>query len=72
MTTILGLKRTCLGCAFHSLVVVSSLSRVQLFCDPVDCSPPGHENFPGKNTGVGNHFLPFCQALLLILNLYLP
>ena len=29
-------------------------------CDPVDCSPLGssvHENFPGKNTGVGCHFL---------------
>ena len=29
-------------------------------CDPTDCSPPGssvHEDFPGKNTGVGCHFL---------------
>ena len=29
-------------------------------CDPVDCSPPGssiHGIFPGKNTGVGCHFL---------------
>ena len=29
-------------------------------CDPMDCSPPGssvHEDSPGKNTGVGCHFL---------------
>ena len=28
----------------------------QTLCDPMDCSPPGssvHEDFPGKNTGVG-------------------
>ena len=32
-------------------VVVWSVSHVQLFCDPVDCSPPGssvHGSFPGK------------------------
>ena len=30
------------------------------FCDPMDCSPPGSSVngiFPGKNTGVGCHFL---------------
>ena len=30
------------------------------FCNPVDCSPPGssvHGDSPGKNTGVGCHFL---------------
>ena len=29
-------------------------------CDPVDCSPPGSSvrgTFPGKNTGMGCHFL---------------
>ena len=29
-------------------------------CNPMDCSPPGfsvYEIFPGKNTGVGSHFL---------------
>ena len=29
-------------------------------CDPMDCSPPGssvHEISPGKNIGVGCHFL---------------
>ena len=36
------------------------LSRVLLFVTPKDCSPPGpsvHGAFPGKNTGVGCHFL---------------
>ena len=34
-------------------------SLVWLFCDPMDCSPPGSSvhDFPGKNTGVGCHFL---------------
>ena len=30
-------------------------------CDPMDCSPPGSfspRDSPGKNTGVGCHFLP--------------
>ena len=41
-------------------VLFSRFSRVQLFCDPMDCSPPGfstHEDSPGKNTGVDCHFL---------------
>ena len=54
-------------------------------CDPVDCSPPGssvHGIFPGKNTGVGSHFLlqgispiqglnrglPHCRQILNHLN----
>ena len=39
--------------ATNSLVVSNS-------CDPMDYSPPGssdHEDSPGKNTGVGCHFL---------------
>ena len=34
-------------------------SRVWLFCSPMDCTPPGSSvhDFPGKNTGVGCHFL---------------
>ena len=38
---------------------VKSLSRVRL-CDPMNYSLPGssiHGIFPGKNTGVGCHFL---------------
>ena len=36
------------------------LSGVRLFCDPIDCSPPGssvYQIFLGKNTGVDCHFL---------------
>ena len=35
------------------------LSRGQVFCDPMDCSPPGSSVrgiFQGRNTGVGGHF----------------
>ena len=35
---------------------VKSLSCLTL-CDPTDCSLPGSSIFPGKNTGVGCHFL---------------
>ena len=34
--------------------------RYLTLCDPLDCSPPGssvHGDSPGKNTGVGFHFL---------------
>ena len=42
------------------LVVVSSLGHVQLFCDLVQCRPPGFFfpwDFPSKDTGVAWHFL---------------
>ena len=42
------------------LVIVYSLSSIQLFCDPMDCSPPGssvHGIFQARNTGVGFNFL---------------
>ena len=42
---------------FFRFVVVYSLSHVQLFCDHMDCSPPGSWGSPGKNNGVGCHFL---------------
>ena len=44
------------------MLCAQSLSRVQLFCDTMDCSPPGtsvHGDSPDKNTGVG------CHAILL-------
>ena len=41
--------------------VLRSVTQLCLIlCDPVDCSPPGssvHGDSPGKNTGVGCHFL---------------
>ena len=48
-----------MGCV-RTCVPAQSFSHVQLFANPMDCSPPGssvHGNFPGKNTGVGCHFL---------------
>ena len=45
----------------HMHVHSQRLSCVCLFCDSMDCSPPGSSVraiFSGKNTGVGYHFLP--------------
>ena len=44
----------------NSIFVVSSLSCVQLFCNPMDCKTTRLlclRDFPGKNTGMGCHFL---------------
>ena len=46
-------------CVCTRVCVQSCFSCVQL-CDPMDCIPPGssvHGVPPGKNTGVGCHFL---------------
>ena len=51
---------------FECLSVVMMIKSCELVaqlypavCDPMDCSPPGSSvwNSPGKNTGVGCHFL---------------
>ena len=34
-----------------------SLQSCLILCDPMNCSPPGSCYSPGKNTGVGCHFL---------------
>ena len=42
----------------HGMVV--AVLHVWLFCDPMDCSPPGssvHGDFPGENPGSARHFL---------------
>ena len=42
------------------MLVCSVTQSCPTLCDPVDCSPPGSSclwNFPGKNIGVGCHFL---------------
>ena len=36
---------------------VKSLQSCPTLCNPVDGSPPGSWDSPGKNTGVGCHFL---------------
>ena len=42
-----------------TVLLLFSPCRVQLFCKPMDCSLPGSSlwDFPGKNAGVGRHFL---------------
>ena len=46
------------------LLLLSHISRVRL-CDPIDGSPPGSHPWdsPGKNTGVGCHFLLQCMKV---------
>ena len=44
--------------SFISKVLVAQLCLT--LCNPMDCSPPGssvHGILPGKNTGMGSHFL---------------
>ena len=45
-------------------LLLSHVSHVQL-CNPIDGSPPGSRpwNSPGKNTGVGCHFLLQCMKV---------
>ena len=43
-----------------------SLQSCPTLCDPIDGSPPGSPrpwDSPGKNTGVGCHFLPQCMKV---------
>ena len=43
-----------------------SLQSCPTLCDPIDCSLPGscvHGDSPGKNTGVGCHFLLQCMKV---------
>ena len=47
-------------CSTSLILVVYLLSHVQLFCNPVNCKafqPSLQWKFPGKNPGVGCHFL---------------
>ena len=49
-----------------NLAVAKSLHSCLTLCDPIDGSPPGSPNpwdSPGKNTGVGCHFLPQCMKM---------
>ena len=71
LNTVLGIGKAAMSRQMlsltYSLYVSESESEVAqscpTFCDPMDCSLPGSEeplspwNFPGKNTGVGCHFL---------------
>ena len=40
-----------------------SLQSRPTLCDPIDGSPPGSWESPGKNTGVGCHFFLQCMKV---------
>ena len=45
---------------YYLYMLLTSAQLCPTLCSPMDCSPPGspvHWIFPGKNTGVGCHFL---------------
>ena len=45
---------------YYLYMLLISAQLCPTLCNPMDCSPPGssvHGIFPGKNTGVGCHFL---------------
>ena len=56
-----------LSSCFHraAAAAAKSLQSCPTLCDPIDSSPPGFPipGFPGKNTGVGCHFLLQCMKV---------
>ena len=57
----------------HAAAAAKSLQSCPTLCDPIDGSPPGSRlwDSPGKNTGVGCHFLLQCGKLPSGLGVYL-
>ena len=57
------LSITLLACA--AAAAAKSLQSCPTLCDPIDGSPPGSRPWdsPGKNTGVGCHFLLQCMKV---------
>ena len=61
--TIMEIFKNYYGFFFNNLLMLQASLVAQLspaLSDPMDCSPPGssiHGDSPGKNTGVGCHFL---------------
>ena len=58
--------RTCMGSSPlgppAATAAATSLQSCLTLCNPIDRSPPGSPwDSPGKNTGVGCHFLPQCM-----------
>ena len=54
------------GFKYHSAAAAKSLQSCPTLCDPIDGSPPGSAHpwdSPGKNTGVGCHFLLQCMKV---------
>ena len=46
-----------LPCAVQSLQSCPIFAVLSNLCNALNCSPPGYEDSPGKNTGVGYHAL---------------
>ena len=46
-----------------SAAAAKSPQSCPTLCDPIDSSPPGSWDSPGKNTGVGCHFLLQCMKV---------
>ena len=69
---LLGFYHPSLGTIISCLLLLlSRFSRVRL-CDPIDGSPPGSprpQDSPGKNTGVGCHFLLQCLEYFILIQL---
>ena len=49
----------------HAAAAAALLQSCPTLCDPIDSSPPGSHPWdsPGKNTGVGCHFLLQCMKV---------
>ena len=52
-----------LGIYPAAAAAAKSLQSCPTLCDPIDNSPPGSSVPPGKNTGVGCHFLLQCMKV---------
>ena len=53
------------GISAAAAAAARSLQSCPTLCDPIDSSPPGSRPWdsPGKNTGVGCHFLLQCMKM---------
>ena len=53
------------GCGSYAAAAAKSLQSCPTLCDPIDGRPPGSRPWdsPGKNTGVGCHFLLQCMKV---------
>ena len=47
----------------YAAAAAKSLQSCPTLCDPIDGSPPRPWDSPGKNTGVGCHFLLQCMKV---------
>ena len=65
-TTNKHMKRCSPSLIIATATAATSLQSCSTLCDPIDGSPPGSPrpwDSPGKNTGVGCHFLLYCMKV---------